>query len=470
MTRKRVAILASVVVAVVGAFVTDRALAAGSPASASYRTAVVKRATISQTLQRGGTIEPVAQATIAFPIAGTIAGVAVTPGQGVTAGQTLATIDPTTLQATVTSKQSQVAAAQLTLAKALSGATSSASSAASRSSSSDAALRQARDGVVGAQHDVDTASASAAAALQQATATCSAQDSSSSSDCLQALQQSLHAQQTVSTAQSVVAQTESALADLLSRTQAAASAPQQSAAASSPSAADLVADQAAVDAAQADLTAAQQALAQATIVSPLDGTVAAVNLSPGQQVTAASSSANVVVVGPGGYEVSTTVPVTDVGSLKLGDDARVRPDGTDEELSGQVVAIGLTPSTSGSTTTYPVVVGLSGSPDGLRNGASASVTITVAHGSDTLAVPTSAVRGVGGGGIHVVTVLAGSKTSVTPVTVGTVGSDFTEIKSGLTEGQTVVVADLSEPLPSLANTNLNRLGRGVAGGGIGRAL
>lgn len=183
MTGKRIGIIATVAVVVVGAFVTDRALAAGSSTSTSYRTATVKRATISQTLQRSGTIEPVAQASVAFPISGTIQAVTVQPGQSVTAGQTMATIDPTALQATVTSKQSQVASAQLTLAKALSGASSSSSSSVSSAASTatsdaTAALQQARDSVAGAQHDVDTASATAAAALQQATDACNQQNSS----------------------------------------------------------------------------------------------------------------------------------------------------------------------------------------------------------------------------------------------------------------------------------------------------
>ena len=66
-------------------------------------------------------------------------------------------------------------------------------------------------------------------------------------------------------------------------------------------------------------------------MSPIDGTVAAVNLQAGQQVAGGSSTADVVVVGPGGYEVATTVLVADVGQVKLGDAATVRPDGTSSD-------------------------------------------------------------------------------------------------------------------------------------------
>ena len=114
---------------------------------------------------------------------------------------------------------------------------------------------------------------------------------------------------------------------------------------------------------------------------------------------------------------------------------------------------------SGSNTVYPVVIGLNGSPDGLRSGGDAAVTITLNHTSDVLAVPTSAVRSAGGGAFHIVTVVSGSKTSIAPVQVGAVGADLTEIKSGLQEGQQVMVANLNQPLPS------NTLTRGFGGGG-----
>jgi RND family efflux transporter MFP subunit len=227
----------------------------------------------------------------------------------------------------------------------------------------------------------------------------------------------------------------------------------------------LVADQAAADAAQANVTAAEQNLAQGTIVSPIDGTVAAVNMKAADHVSAASSTENIVVVGPGGYEVTTTVPVTDVGKVKLGDAASVVPDGSPSAIDGKVVSIGVVPTTSGSTTAYPVVIGLNGSPEGLRNGGSASVTITLNQVDNVLAVPTSAVRTAGAGAFHIVMVLSGSKTQTMPVQVGAVGPDLTEITSGLQEGQQVVIADLNAPLPSNTNTRLGGGGGGLGGGG-----
>ncbi|MBV8234711.1 MAG: HlyD family efflux transporter periplasmic adaptor subunit [Acidimicrobiia bacterium] len=531
--RRRGIVLGGAAVVVVAGVLGGKALADSSSQVASFRTAVVKRATVSQTEQRSGIIEPVAQGTVAFPISGNVTSVAVQPGQAVTAGQTLASLDTSSLQAELTAQQAQLAAAQLTLNNALngqstspgggsssSGGGSSASNAThtvttasqaqtgsrstgssgGSSSASSASLTSARQDVASAQQRVDGAQATAKTALGDAgtscgtskgggsshsTSTTSSSTSSTSTtsttmppqsgasqQCIDDLQASLNAQQQVASAQSGLAQAESKLAGLLAsaspsggssqqQSTARSAAPASTPSLSGPTSAELVADQAAVDAAQANVTAAQQDLAQGTIVSPIDGTVAAVNMKAGDHVGAASSTENVVVVGPGGYEVTTTVPVTDIGNVKPGQDAAVVPDGAGSSIDGKVVSISVVPTTSGTNTVYPVVIGLNGSPDGLYNGGDAAVTITLNQAPNVLAVPTSAVRSAGGGAFHIVTVVSGGKTSVTPVQVGAVGPDLTEIKSGLQEGQQVMVADLNMPLPT------NTLTRGFGGGGLG---
>jgi multidrug efflux pump subunit AcrA (membrane-fusion protein) len=234
-----------------------------------------------------------------------------------------------------------------------------------------------------------------------------------------------------------------------------------SAPSATPTAADLAADQAAVDAATADLATAQQSLDQATIVSPISGTVAQVGVSTGQQVQADSATANVMVVGHGGDEVATTVSVDDIEKVHIGDAATVVPDGTATPLDAKVVSIGVAPTVSGTTTTYPVVVGFTDAPPGLRIGAAVSVTLEVGHADGAVTVPTSAVRAVGN--VRLVTVVSGGKASPVRVTVGATGADRTEITSGLRSGQVVMLADFGQPLPS-SNVNANRFGGGGAGG------
>ncbi len=161
------------------------------------------------------------------------------------------------------------------------------------------------------------------------------------------------------------------------------------------SAAQLAADQAAADAAAAQVTVAQQNLADATVVSPISGTVVTVSATPGTAETAGDLAFE--IAGLDSYQVVTQVPVTDMPQLKVGQPASVLPDGASAPLSGSVVSIGLIPDSTGSPTTYPVTIGLAGQPSGLHPDGYASVTITTARSSG-VSVPTSAVHKSGGTG------------------------------------------------------------------------
>jgi HlyD family secretion protein len=210
-------------------------------------------------------------------------------------------------------------------------------------------------------------------------------------------------------------------------------------------------DQKAVDAASDQLAVAKQALQQATIASPISGKVVAVDIAVGDTVTAASTTAKIVIAGTTGYEAVTMVKVTDLPNVHVGDQAAVTIDGTTTPIAGQVARIGLV-STSGTTgTTYPVTIALAGDTAALRDGAVGTVTITTASVTQALAVPSSAVHV--NNGRATVTLLQGGSTKSVAVQIGAVGTTWTQIKSGLTAGQTVVVADLSQALPGTATSS-----------------
>jgi len=227
------------------------------------------------------------------------------------------------------------------------------------------------------------------------------------------------------------------------------------------SAAQLAADQAAADAAAAQVTVAQQNLAAATLVSPVSGTVTAVDETAGASASAGSTA--FVIAGLDSYDVVASVPVTDMPALKVGEQASVLPNGSSAPVGGTVVAIGLIPDSTGSPTTYPVTIGLTGQPPGLHSGGYASVTITTAHSSG-VSVPTSAVHGSGRSAT--VTVYAAGRTHVVKVKVGTMGPVMTRISSGLKAGQKVVLANLSQPLPTNNLNNQGPGGRGQFAGGV----
>lgn len=212
---------------------------------------------------------------------------------------------------------------------------------------------------------------------------------------------------------------------------------------------------------------AQQTIDEATIVSPIDGTVVQVGLSVGQQASANSSTASIIVVGQGGWEVGTTIPVTSLDVVAVGDSATIAPDGTAKTYTGKVVQIGVAP-TSTSSSNYSVVVGFNSSPSGLGNGASATVTIDTAHATQALTVPTSAIHSAGG--LHFVTTLSHGTPTNTPVTIGPMGADLTVITTGLKAGDVVVLANYNAAIPSSNTASLARGGLAAVGGGGGTVV
>jgi len=191
---------------------------------------------------------------------------------------------------------------------------------------------------------------------------------------------------------------------------------------------------------------ARQNLAATLLTSPLDGVVGAISIVAGKPVGSSSTSASITVIGAGAEQVSTTVGLADIDSVHAGELATVRVDGQSTPLTGRVSLVGILNSTSGSSTSYPVTIVLDQTSARLFDGSGAAVQLEVAKVSGVLTVPSSAVHALGR--IHTVEVLVNGKPTVQPVTLGAVGSDRTEVRSGLTAGQQVVLADLAEPLPT----------------------
>jgi HlyD family secretion protein len=536
--------------------------ATGSSASATsgYRTAEATVATVRQTLNVSGTTEPVHQATAEFQVAGTVSSVDVSMGQKVSAGQTLASLDTTSLAEAVSSAQLSVSAAEAALTENEAGESAGSSSAGSTGDTASATLTADvtsttgggtpttgtsgatggttaqssvltadQQAVVAAQKAEDADAATAAAAFAQAEAACSSagggttttsstpstttttapsDPSGSSTACTDALSRSLTAQQQVTTDQKAVASAESTLAQALS-TLAKSSAGSSS---SSPSSAtggsssttggttgnstksgsatagsagtgssttggtssqstdtpeQLASDQAAIDTAEATLIEAQQSQADAQLTSPIGGTVVAVSLATGQSVTAGSTTDIVTIVNSGSYQITSSLTSTQASQVKVGDSALVTVDGEDGTLTGTVARVGPV-DTSGSSDTYPLIVALPAGSHGIADGSTAQVQVVLHEVVGTLSVPTSSVHVTGTASGYVDIVQDGGLVRK-KVTIGAIGGSSTQITSGISAGTSVVLADLSEAVPSSSASTSTRTfgGGGLSGAGGG---
>ena len=365
----------------------------------SYRTTTAGPAKVTSVLTGTGTVQPVSEATVSFPVTGQVATVSVKQGDTVTSGQVLAQLNTTTLSGQLSSAQSTLATAQAKLAADQNSQTTVVPTSSTPSGSGSGggggssskltpllkSISTGQNAVRGAQQKVDADLKLAGAALKQAQATCpdiikqlgsggptppaGTTDPTSTStstpptsttppppaappvsvtDCTDLLQQVQDAQAKTAADETALSQAEASLSTALGQ---AATAVQQSSSSSSsstatktpsgstggsqggsrggsstpPSADQIAADQASVDAADAQLAANQQNLAAASLVSPIDGTVAQVDLASGQSASANSTTAKIVVIGTGGNQVTTSVNDNQVGQVKPGQPGHHHP-------------------------------------------------------------------------------------------------------------------------------------------------
>ena len=99
-----------------------------APAAAESRTAQVARGAVTQTVAVSGSVSSAGTVKLNPATNGKVAQLFVTVGRPVTAGQALAALDPSDLQAAVTTAQNNVAAAQTNYEKALGGVSDAGSS------------------------------------------------------------------------------------------------------------------------------------------------------------------------------------------------------------------------------------------------------------------------------------------------------------------------------------------------------
>ena len=218
---------------------------------------------------------------------------------------------------------------------------------------------------------------------------------------------------------------------------------------------------------QAQVTSAQTALDEAlarlentNVVAPFDGVVSAVNVEAGDTVNA--GTVIIKIVDPSDIEVSAIVDEIDVAQVQVGQKATVTLDAySDFELSGVVSSISSFANSQSGVVSYPVTIKLT-IPSGvqLREGMSATATITVKEVDNVLLVPTKVISGKSSANPTVVVMVNGTS-ETRAVKVGESDDEYTEIVSGLNAGD-VVVFTASSTSRSTSSTNLPG---GFPGGG-----
>ena len=240
-----------------------------------------------------------------------------------------------------------------------------------------------------------------------------------------------------------------------------------------PTAADIANAQGAVDSARASLTAAvaarsdllaadqedidlqtqqvrlaelaveraQQAVDDATLTAPFDGTAAAIPIHVGDVITPATPA--ITILTPNALRVKLTLGETDLPSVRVGQVGLIIFDAIQEVAYPlEIISIGLAPETQQGVVTYTALAELTRLDEGGDNvrpapGMNGAAVVTTEEKPNVLGVPNQAIRRRGNN--DVVDVLVDGKPETRVIRTGTSDATNTEVTSGLETGDLVIL-------------------------------
>ena len=224
----------------------------------------------------------------------------------------------------------------------------------------------------------------------------------------------------IASARSQLAQTEANLENLLEDT-----APEQIAIA-----------EAQVEQARISVADAEARLDEATLVAPFAGAVTAVNVAVGEWATALA----VELVDTSSLEVVVDVDEVDIGQVAVGTETLVSLEAwPDTQFRGEVVAVAPRGSAQSEVVTYQVHIRLSPGDLPIRTGMTANAQLITAQRDHVLLAPNRAITADRQAGKYYVYRLDGDTVTKTEVTIGLRDDSYTEIRSGLSEGDEVAL-------------------------------
>ena len=188
----------------------------------------------------------------------------------------------------------------------------------------------------------------------------------------------------------------------------------------------------------------QDAMNNYTITAPISGTIIEKDAKVGDAVKTGDTLC--IVYDLSYLEMSINVDELQISSISVGQQVQITADAVpDKTYVGTVTRVSMKGKSDGGTTTYPVSIRIDDT-DGLRPGMNANAEIVVAEAKNALVVPNAAVVR---GSYVLVTKDSPSAASAdtameapegfvyVPVKTGVSDDDYTQIVSGIQEGDTI---------------------------------
>ncbi len=346
------AAIAVVVLVTVGMVMKSRS------SQAKYLTAAVQQGDITAAVQATGTINPLTTVPVGSYVSGTVKYIFADFNSTVHAGQVLAQLDPAIYQAQVIQAHGNLANAQANV------------------QNLEASIAADLAGIQNNQANITRLKAAADYARVNAARI----DNLAKEGVLSADQRDM----TSSSEQQADAQVIAAEAQL---NQAKAQLEQTRA--------QLQQAKAQVEVQTGVLKQAETNLAYTTIVSPIDGTVVARNVTVGQSVAASLQAPVVFSIAQDltRMQVYAATDESDTGNIKIGTEVTFQVDAfPSETFTGRVSVIRLNATTIQNVVTYNTIIDFENPQEKLLPGETAYVTIPIGHASDCIKVPNAALR------------------------------------------------------------------------------
>jgi membrane fusion protein (multidrug efflux system) len=184
---------------------------------------------------------------------------------------------------------------------------------------------------------------------------------------------------------------------------------------------------------------AQAALDQAMITAPFSGKMGIRQVQVGDYLTAGDTIANIVQLNP--LWVDFNVPTKYLAQVSMGQSVEVQNEAfANQSFSGKVSAIA--PEADSNSDSFTVRATINNPNEQLLPGQLVNVTLLTGEATKTITIPAIAVLYNDKGSF--VYKVSGKKANLVPVTIGDqVGQDII-IKSGLRDGDTIIVAGMNK--------------------------
>ena len=445
------------------------------PAVAANITAKAKMGNVSKVITATGTVSFPHAIPLTFQQSGKIVQLNVKVGDLVKAGQVLAKTDDTKLSTAVLQAQASLMSAQANLQTLQDGFN------AQTYAQAQATLVKSQQSLTIAQQNADPSYLAnqvllADQAVKEASDALAKAIQSGNTSAQSSLDQALKNQKIAENAQNggAAQSLASAQADL------AAAQYQVEQQAQGPKSGDLQSKRASIQIAQAQLASAQTDLQNSSIIAPMDAVVVSAPLQLYQQ----SDAKSIITITPAGnnLQVDAAIDQADIAQVKVGQVVDVTLDAyPDVHNSGTVSLVALQGTIVSNVTTFAVTVSVDKASESLRAGMNANVNIVVAEAKNVLTVPSEAITKRGTrtfvsvpvtssssagqvdqagqanakskntentGSTNTGSANAGARNAMAnvrflPVEIGLDDGTNVEIKSGLEEGQEVIIGTRS---------------------------